>query len=137
MLDAEGIDLNGKHCVVLGRSNIVGRPMSELLLRRNGTVTVCHSRSVDVPAIVRTADVLICAVGMPQMVKKDWIKPGELSAGLCVSPRVSVALRERPQLRTVAESAAGTVVGGIHLVSCQNKDGLVFAAATAMPAFPR
>lgn len=83
MLDVEGIDITGKTCVVLGRSNIVGRPMSELLLRRNGTVTVCHSRSRDVPAIVRTADILICAVGEPNMVRKDWIKPGGVCLVFC------------------------------------------------------
>eukprot|EP00036_Acanthoecidae_sp_10tr_P010866 CAMPEP_0182926062 /NCGR_PEP_ID=MMETSP0105_2-20130417/10805_1 /TAXON_ID=81532 ORGANISM="Acanthoeca-like sp., Strain 10tr" /NCGR_SAMPLE_ID=MMETSP0105_2 /ASSEMBLY_ACC=CAM_ASM_000205 /LENGTH=980 /DNA_ID=CAMNT_0025063935 /DNA_START=111 /DNA_END=3050 /DNA_ORIENTATION=- len=91
MLDYEKVDLSGKHCVVLGRSNIVGRPMSELLLRRNGTVTVCHSRTVNLPEIVRSADVLIAAVGQPEMVKKDWIKPGAvvIDAGINAIPDAS------------------------------------------------
>ena len=76
MLDAEGIDCSGKVCVVIGRSNLLGRPMSELLLKRNGTVIVCHSRTKDLPSIVRTADILVAAVGSAQMVKKDWCKPG-------------------------------------------------------------
>lgn len=76
MLDVIGTDLNGKNAVVVGRSNIVGRPMAELLLRRNATVTICHSRTADLAAVVRTADVVVAAVGQPEMIKKDWIKPG-------------------------------------------------------------
>ena len=76
MLDEIGTDLNGKHAVVVGRSNIVGRPMAELLLRRNATVTICHSRTANLQAMVATADVVVAAVGQPEMIKKDWIKPG-------------------------------------------------------------
>lgn len=70
------------------RSNIVGRPMSELLLRHDGTVTVCHSRTADLKSIVQTADILICAVGQPQMVKGDWLKPGcvVIDAGISAIP---------------------------------------------------
>ena len=68
--------LEGVNAVVLGRSNIVGMPVSLLLIRENATVTVCHSRSKDLPGIVRTADVLVAAVGRAEMVKGDWIKPG-------------------------------------------------------------
>jgi len=60
----------------LGRSNIVGMPVSLLLVRANAIVTICHSRSVDIPAIIREADVLIAAVGIPEYVRGDWIKPG-------------------------------------------------------------
>lgn len=76
MLDEIGYDLNGKTAVVVGRSNIVGRPMAELLLRRNATVTIAHSRTKDLKAVVQTADVVVAAVGQPEMIKKDWIKPG-------------------------------------------------------------
>ncbi|MFC3206318.1 bifunctional methylenetetrahydrofolate dehydrogenase/methenyltetrahydrofolate cyclohydrolase FolD [Aquamicrobium soli] len=73
---ARGKDLSGLNAVVLGRSNIVGKPMANLLLAANCTVTVAHSRTKDLPALARTADILVAAVGRPQMVKGDWIKPG-------------------------------------------------------------
>jgi 5,10-methylene-tetrahydrofolate dehydrogenase/methenyl tetrahydrofolate cyclohydrolase len=68
--------LAGKHAVVIGRSNIVGMPVSLLLLRENATVTICHSRTTDLPAITRSADVLVAAIGRPEYVKGSWIKPG-------------------------------------------------------------
>lgn len=68
--------LAGVNAVVLGRSNIVGMPVALLLVRANATVTICHSRSHDLPGIVRQADVLVAAVGRPGMVKADWVKPG-------------------------------------------------------------
>jgi 5,10-methylene-tetrahydrofolate dehydrogenase/methenyl tetrahydrofolate cyclohydrolase len=68
--------LEGANAVVLGRSNIVGMPVALLLVRANATVTICHSRSHDLPGIVRQADVLVAAVGRPFMVKGDWVKPG-------------------------------------------------------------
>ncbi|MGB3417957.1 MAG: bifunctional methylenetetrahydrofolate dehydrogenase/methenyltetrahydrofolate cyclohydrolase FolD [Mesorhizobium sp.] len=73
---ARGKDLSGLNAVVLGRSNIVGKPMANLLLAANCTVTVAHSRTKDLAALARTADILVAAVGRPQMVKGDWIKPG-------------------------------------------------------------
>lgn len=69
-------NLAGKHAVVIGRSNIVGKPMAQLLLQKNATVTIAHSKTSDLPALCRTADVLVAAVGRPQMVKGDWVKPG-------------------------------------------------------------
>ncbi|MDM7850247.1 bifunctional methylenetetrahydrofolate dehydrogenase/methenyltetrahydrofolate cyclohydrolase FolD [Pseudochrobactrum kiredjianiae] len=71
-----GRDLSGLNAVVIGRSNIVGKPMANLLLAANATVTIAHSRTKDLPALARTADILVAAVGRPQMVKGDWIKPG-------------------------------------------------------------
>jgi 5,10-methylene-tetrahydrofolate dehydrogenase/methenyl tetrahydrofolate cyclohydrolase len=68
--------LEGVNAVVLGRSNIVGMPVALLLVRANATVTICHSRSKNLPDIVRGADVLVAAVGRPEMVKADWVKPG-------------------------------------------------------------
>ncbi|MGC6484867.1 MAG: bifunctional methylenetetrahydrofolate dehydrogenase/methenyltetrahydrofolate cyclohydrolase FolD [Candidatus Puniceispirillales bacterium] len=69
-------DLNGKSAVVIGRSNIVGKPMAQLLLADNCTVTIAHSRTRDIEAVCREADIVIAAVGRPEMVKGDWIKPG-------------------------------------------------------------
>ena len=74
--DEFGKDLSGLNAVVVGRSNIVGKPMANLLLRANATVTICHSRTKDLPAIVRNADILVTAVGRPEMVSGEWIKPG-------------------------------------------------------------
>ena len=73
--DALG-DLSGKHCVVLGRSILVGKPAALLFLEQNCTVTIAHSRTKDLAAVCREADILVPAVGRPQMVKSDWIKPG-------------------------------------------------------------
>ena len=68
-------DLTGKHAVVIGRSNLVGKPVAQLLLRENCTVTTAHSRTCDLPAVCRQADILVAAVGIPEMVKANWIKP--------------------------------------------------------------
>ena len=74
--DHLGTDLSGLSAVVIGRSNIVGKPMASLLLARHATVTICHSRTKDLPAVVRGADIVVAAVGRPGMVGGDWIKPG-------------------------------------------------------------
>jgi methylenetetrahydrofolate dehydrogenase (NADP+)/methenyltetrahydrofolate cyclohydrolase len=71
-----GKDLSGLNAVVVGRSNIVGKPMANLLLAANCTVTIAHSRTKDLPALARTADILVAAVGRPEMIKGDWVKPG-------------------------------------------------------------
>jgi len=76
LLDHYDVELTGKHAVVIGRSPILGKPVAMLLLARNATVTVCHSRTVDLPSIVRTADIVVAAVGKPEFVRGDWIKPG-------------------------------------------------------------
>jgi 5,10-methylene-tetrahydrofolate dehydrogenase/methenyl tetrahydrofolate cyclohydrolase len=76
LLDRYGVDIEGKEAVVLGRSNIVGLPVSMLLLHRNATLTICHSRTQDLAATCSKADILIAAVGRPEMVKGDWVKPG-------------------------------------------------------------
>jgi methylenetetrahydrofolate dehydrogenase (NADP+) / methenyltetrahydrofolate cyclohydrolase len=76
MLKAELGNLSGLRAVVLGRSNIVGKPMAALLLRESCTVTIAHSRTRDLPAVCREADILVAAVGQPEMVRGDWIKPG-------------------------------------------------------------
>ncbi|MEO1694199.1 MAG: bifunctional methylenetetrahydrofolate dehydrogenase/methenyltetrahydrofolate cyclohydrolase FolD [Pseudomonadota bacterium] len=78
LLGSLGVDLSGKHAVVIGRSNIVGKPMANLLLQANCTVTIAHSRTQDLPATVRQGDIVIAAVGRPEMVRGDWIKPGAL-----------------------------------------------------------
>jgi methylenetetrahydrofolate dehydrogenase (NADP+)/methenyltetrahydrofolate cyclohydrolase len=74
--DELGNDFSGLNAVVIGRSNIVGKPMAALLLQRNATVTMTHSRTRDLPAVVRNADIVVAAVGVAEMVKADWVKPG-------------------------------------------------------------
>ena len=76
--DQLGSDLSGKNAVVIGRSNIVGKPMASLLLAANATVTMTHSRTNDLPGVVRRADIVVAAVGRPNIVKGDWIKPGAI-----------------------------------------------------------
>lgn len=76
ILKRYNVEIQGKHAVVVGRSNIVGKPMALLLLRENATVTVCHSRTEDLAGVCRTADILCAAVGRAKMIKGDWIKPG-------------------------------------------------------------
>jgi len=76
ILDGYQIDCSGKRAVVIGRSNILGKPMALMLLERNATVTIAHSRTQDLPALCREADILVAAVGRPELVRGDWIKPG-------------------------------------------------------------
>ncbi len=76
MLERTNVDLTGKEVVVVGRSNIVGKPVALMCLAAHATVTICHSRTADLPAKVKAADVVIAAVGVPEMIKGDWIKPG-------------------------------------------------------------
>uniref|UniRef100_A0A6A7GBL6 C-1-tetrahydrofolate synthase, cytoplasmic n=1 Tax=Hirondellea gigas TaxID=1518452 RepID=A0A6A7GBL6_9CRUS len=76
LIKRSGCSIEGKHAVVLGRSNIVGKPVSLLLQAENATVTMCHSRTIDLPSIVRSADIVVAAIGKPNFVKGDWIKPG-------------------------------------------------------------
>jgi len=76
LLKRSGIDIEGKECVVVGRSNIVGKPMAMLLLRENGTVTVCHSRTRDLPSVCKRADILVAAIGKPRFFDKTYVKEG-------------------------------------------------------------
>lgn len=78
LLEEARIDFKGKQAVVVGRSDIVGKPMALLLLHRHCTVTIAHSRTVDLPAVCRSADILCVAVGRPEMVQGDWVKPGAI-----------------------------------------------------------
>ena len=78
LLDAYGVDPSGRHAVVMGRSPILGRPMGMLLLARDATVTYCHSRTRDLPSLVRSADLVVAAVGKPNFVRGAWLKPGSV-----------------------------------------------------------
>ena len=76
LLKRSGVEISGKNCVVIGRSNIVGKPMALLLLRENGTVTICHSRTQNIREITRQADILVVAVGKPKMIDASYVKEG-------------------------------------------------------------
>ncbi len=76
LIDSTGVEISGKKCVVIGRSNIVGKPMAMLLLHRSGTVTICHSRTQDLASVTREADILVAAVGRANFVTADMVKPG-------------------------------------------------------------
>ena len=76
MLKSEGIEIAGKHAVVIGRSNLVGKPMAQLMLRENASVTVCHSKTRDLPYLTRQGEILIVAIGCPNLINADMIKPG-------------------------------------------------------------
>jgi methylenetetrahydrofolate dehydrogenase (NADP+)/methenyltetrahydrofolate cyclohydrolase len=78
LLDAYDVDPTGLHAVVIGRSPILGKPVGMLLLARNATVTYCHSRTIDLPRIVAGADIVVAAVGQPELIKGAWIKPGSV-----------------------------------------------------------
>lgn len=90
-------DLSGLEAVVIGRSNIVGKPMAQLLTDANATVTLAHSRTRDLPAVVRRADIVVAAVGRPEMVKGDWIKPGACVIDVGIN-RVSTPDSDRSRL---------------------------------------
>jgi methylenetetrahydrofolate dehydrogenase (NADP+) / methenyltetrahydrofolate cyclohydrolase len=95
--DQLGSDLSGKSAVVIGRSNIVGKPMANLLLAANATVTVTHSRTRDLAAVCRGADVLVAAVGKPNMVRNDWVKPGAVVIDVGIN---RVESEDQGELRT-------------------------------------
>lgn len=108
--DALG-SLEGLEAVVIGRSNIVGKPVAQLLLAENCTVTICHSKSKDLPAIVRRADLVIAAVGRPEMVKGDWLKPGA-----CV---IDVGINR------IERDGKGKLVGDCDFASCEQVAGSI------------
>ena len=105
--------LSGQDAVVVGRSNIVGKPMAQLLLQESCTVTIAHSRTRDLPALCRRADILVAAVGRPEMVKGDWVKPGAVVIDVGIN-RVEVPGQEKAKLvGDVAFNEAAEVAGAI------------------------
>ena len=101
-------DLSGLEAVVVGRSNIVGKPVAQLLLAENCTVTIAHSRSHDLPGICRRADILVAAVGRPEMVKGDWVKPG----AIVIDVGINRIERDGPKLVGDVDFAEASRVAG-------------------------
>ena len=124
-------DLAGKDAVVIGRSNIVGKPMALLLLRESCTVTVAHSRTHDLPAVVRRADIVVASVGRPQMVKGDWLKPGATVIDVGIN-RTDAGLVGDVDFTSAAEVARAItpVPGGVGpmTIACLIRNTFVSAA---------
>ncbi len=115
LINESGIDVSGKECVVVGRSNIVGKPMSMLLLHKNGTVTICHSKTQNLAEKTRNADILVAAVGIANFIKGDMIKPGAvvIDVGINrIAPKVLVGDVEFESAKDVA-AAITPVPGGV------------------------
>ena len=108
LLERSGVETSGKHCVVIGRSNIVGKPVAKLLLDANATVTIAHSRTADLAAVVRGADVVIAAVGVPKLITGDMVKPGAVV--------IDVGINRLPD---------GTLCGDVDFDSVKEKASLV------------
>jgi methylenetetrahydrofolate dehydrogenase (NADP+)/methenyltetrahydrofolate cyclohydrolase len=112
LLKSVRADLSGLNAVIVGRSNIVGKPMCQLLLKENCTVTVAHSKSRDLPAIVRAADILVAAVGRPAMIRGDWIKPGAIVIDVGIN-RVADGAGKTRLMGDVAFAEALEIAGAI------------------------
>ena len=119
LLERERIPLAGKHAVVIGRSDIVGKPMAMLLLHRDATVTICHSRTADLPRIAATADVLVAAVGRAGFVTRDFVKPGATVIDVGINVLTAEAEVHRffastsPKRRTFAQKGS-VLIGDVH-----------------------
>jgi methylenetetrahydrofolate dehydrogenase (NADP+) / methenyltetrahydrofolate cyclohydrolase len=119
MLDAIGCELKGKHAVVVGRSNIVGKPVALMLLREHATVTICHSRTTDLPGMIRQADVLVAAVGKPNFVTGDMVKDGVVVIDVGINRMDDGKLIGDVEFATVEPKAAAItpVPGGVGLMT--------------------
>ena len=119
LLERSHIPIAGRHAVVIGRSDIVGKPMSLLLLQRDATVTICHSRTMELPALSRQADILVSAIGRPGFVTPDMVKPGATVIDVGTSPtsdrQLVVTLFGEGSARLASFDKKGsTVVGDVH-----------------------
>jgi len=119
MLDRAGVAIAGKHAVVIGRSDIVGKPMAMLLLQRDATVTICHSKTPDLPAVAARGDILVAAIGRPAFVTRDFVKPGATVIDVGTTPVSDRARIEEifgagsPRLATF-DKRGSVVVGDVH-----------------------
>lgn len=111
ILEAYNIELSGKHAVVVGRSPILGKPMALMLLNANATVTICHSRTQDLPSLIKQADILVGAVGRPEFIKADWIKDGAVVVDAGYHPGGLGDIELKPIIESA--SAYTPVPGGV------------------------
>jgi methylenetetrahydrofolate dehydrogenase (NADP+)/methenyltetrahydrofolate cyclohydrolase len=119
MLDRSGITIGGRHAVVIGRSEIVGKPMAMLLLQRDATVTICHSKTPDLPSVAAHADILVAAIGRPGYVTRDFVKPGAAVIDVGTTPVRDQAVieglfgKDSPRIEAFAKRGS-VVVGDVH-----------------------
>ena len=136
LLESAGAQLEGAEAVVIGRSNLFGKPMAQLLLGANATVTTCHSRTRELPAVCARADILIAAIGRPQMVKGDWVKPGAIVIDVGVN-RLESGLVGDVDFDAAAEraSAITPVPGGVGpmTIACLLRNTVLAARAAGRP----
>jgi methylenetetrahydrofolate dehydrogenase (NADP+) / methenyltetrahydrofolate cyclohydrolase len=134
LLESAGVELEGTEAVVVGRSNLFGKPMAQLLLAANATVTMCHSRTRDLPAVCARADVLIAAVGRPRIVTADWVKAGAVVIDVGVN-RLDGGLVGDVDFDAVSEraSAITPVPGGVGpmTIACLLRNTVLAARAAA------
>jgi methylenetetrahydrofolate dehydrogenase (NADP+) / methenyltetrahydrofolate cyclohydrolase len=119
LLVRRGIAIEGQNAVVIGRSDIVGKPMAALLLHRNATVTICHSRTRDLAGVARTADLLVAAIGKPAFVTPDFVKPGAVVIDVGINSVTSAEIARRifatrPERLEVFEKRGSILVGDVH-----------------------
>lgn len=134
MLKAYRVEMKGKRAVVLGRSEIVGKPMALMLLEEHATVTIAHSRTADLPAVCREADILVAAVGSPGLVEGSWIKPGAVVVDVGINRVEDLALGERifarePKKLVTLRSKGGVLCGDVRY-------GEAFEVASAITPVP-
>jgi methylenetetrahydrofolate dehydrogenase (NADP+)/methenyltetrahydrofolate cyclohydrolase len=119
LLERSTVQIAGARAVVIGRSDLVGKPMALLLLHRNATVTICHSRTVDLPRVAATADILVAAIGRPAFVTREFVKPGAAVVDVGTTPVTDRALVEKlfaagSKRRDAFERRGSIVVGDVH-----------------------
>ncbi|CAM9287799.1 unnamed protein product [Phaeothamnion confervicola] len=114
LLDRMGVTIQGKRAVVLGRSNIVGIPVAMLLMHRNATVTIVHSRTVDTGSVVREADIVVAAVGRAEMVKREWVKPGAVVIDVGIN-----------SVDDATKKAGYRLVGDVDYDGCKEVAGMI------------
>lgn len=119
ILERSGVTIGGRHAVVIGRSEIVGKPMAMLLLQRDATVTICHSKTPDLPAVAARADILVAAIGRPGFVTRDFVKPGAVVIDVGTTPVAERGVVEKifgaesPRLAALAKRGS-IIVGDVH-----------------------
>jgi methylenetetrahydrofolate dehydrogenase (NADP+)/methenyltetrahydrofolate cyclohydrolase len=130
MLKAYGVAMKGKRALVLGRSEIVGKPMALMLLEEHATVTIAHSRTQDLPAVCREADILVAAVGRPGLVEGSWIKPGAVVVDVGINRVEDLALGERifakePKKLDTLKAKGGVLCGDVRFGEAMEVAGAI------------
>ena len=124
LIESTGESIEGKHAVVIGRSDIVGKPMAALLLQRNATVTICHSRTRDLPSVAREADILVAAIGRPIFVTEDFVKPGAIVVDVGmnrVGPDFAGRLAHDPDKTRLLEKNGSVLVGDVDFARAKER----------------